>query len=103
MEQTKDSFEVDWKFTAGDLIFGAETVVGKLPVKYVGEDQIYGDFVEIVEVNGEKINFKIDDDNSGDRLLAIIDLINKNLPDKNTRFELYETGGDSYGFKLILI
>lgn len=91
------SFEVDWKFSAEDLIWNAEQVAGKLPLTYIGERQIRGEWFEVVEADGKEVLFKVD--NSPNILEDIMMLINNHLIDK--RFESYDTEGDSYGFTLV--
>ena len=95
----KNSFFVDWKFSAEDLIYSVEQIVGKLPIKYLGYIELYGYAVDVLEVDNTPIVFK--SDNSVESLNEIIDFINKHLPDQSLQFEHYDTGGDSYGFRLV--
>lgn len=95
----KNKFQVDWRFSIEDFIYNAEEIVGKLPVKYVGERQVYGDWMEVVEVDGSEQLFPLEE--SHESLISFLVLINKHLPDKTKEFDMYDTDGDSYGFKLV--
>ena len=93
------SFEVDWKFTAGDLIYNAEAVVGKLPLEYVGERQVNGEWKDVVNANNQEILFPYD--NSIDALFGIMGLINNQVAPKGKWFKNVDTQSDSFGFQLI--
>ncbi len=99
MKNINPSFTIDWKFSVEDILWDIEKILGKLPVKYKGEDQIYGDWVEIIEYQGKDYKFKID--NSYENLVEIIEFVNKILPDKNKQFVLDDTSDDNYKFELI--
>ena len=100
MSQNKNQFIVDWKFSAEDVILGAESVVENIPIKYLGQTDVFGYKIQAVLANGKLkifphgIDFEV--------LEEIINLINKHLPDKNKSFEFFDTQGDSYGFKLVV-
>lgn len=78
---------MDWKFSFEDLLWNAEQIVGKLPVKSLGDKQIYGDWYEVAEANGKKYLFEIsDDDETNQRLNYELALINRYLPEKGKKF-----------------
>ena len=95
-----NKFSVDWKFGAEDVIWNAEQVVGKLPIKFIEERQIYGDWVDVITYKGKEI-FLEHEPAYHEYVLRVVDLINKHLPDKTKTFVWSDKeNGDNLTFVL---
>ena len=94
-----NKFSVDWKFNAEDVIWNAEQVVGKLPIKYKEERQIYGDWVDVITYKDKEIFIK-KEPQYHEYIQRTVGVINKYLPDKTKEFECSEIDGDDLTFTL---
>lgn len=93
----EQTIEVDWKFTAADLLENAEQLVGKIGIEYTGEREVDGVWYDVVRADGKEYTFP--SDNSPESLELIMELINRHIPDKH--FEYYPSDGDSHRYKLV--
>ena len=81
-------------------MWNAEQVVGKLPIRYLEERQIYGDWVDVITYKGKEIHIE-HEPAYHEYILRVVDLINKHLPDKTKEF-VWNTddNGDNLTFEL---
>ena len=56
----KNTFRIDWKFSAEDVVWHVEKIVDDLPVTFFETGEVYGDLMDVVEVGEEPYFFHAD-------------------------------------------
>ena len=93
-------FFIDWKFTVEDIIWNIKQIIPKFPVNFIETRQEYGNYYEIVKVEGESKEYKFKDDIEYENLEKIMEFMNKHLPDQSKHFVLITPGDDDYTYTL---